>query len=173
MSPPEKEPWVEEKPEQEPWNQKVPLGARLAMGVLRGIGGMADLFAKRNPEKKHSTSISFGFGGPHVVRETYTQDRLFTFRILGAQAVEGKGTAVSGMAVQGEAHVGDTLTCVTTDGRRFSCELNEIQYFASNIPETYTVRAQQGVQRPPFCTLLVSGAGPEDFHPQDKFIIEK
>ena len=81
--------------------------------------------------------------------------------------MEGRGTAVFGMVSHGQVHAGDTVTCVTADGTRFPCVIQEVE---RPIPQGPHIG---GTQPPPFCTLFVTGRGPEEFHPQDKFIIEK
>ena len=163
MTPPDKDPWEE----RDPWEPKVPLGTRLVVGLLRAAGGAADLPGKRGRGRKGSTALSFGFGGPLITRDTCSDERVFTFRILGAQAVEGRGTAVYGMVSHGEVRAGDTVTCVTAGGRRFPCAIREVERPIPTGPHI------SGTQAPPFRTLFVIGRGPEEFHPQDKFIIEK
>lgn len=156
------------RPGEPPEQQKAPLGTRIGLRLLSSVFGFADRAGKKRRNKKRPTVISFGFGGPLVAREICPEERRFTFCILSAASVEGRGTAVSGFWPQGEVHAGDTVTCVAADGRRFPCVIREIEPAAppNTAPGGHSSKA------PPFCTLFVSGHGPEEFHPQDKFIIE-
>ena len=163
MSAPDREPW--EQPD--PREQKPPLKARLAMGVLRAVAGAADLILGRGGKKKGSTTFSYGFGGPLVTRDPDADRRAFTFQVLSVQAAEGRGTAVFGMVSHGLVQAGDTVTCVTAGGERFPCVIQAVERPVPAQPHP------AGTQGPPFCVLYVSDHGPEEFHPQDKFIIEK
>ena len=123
MSAPDREPW--EQPD--PREQKPPLKARLAMGVLRAVAGAADLVLGRGGKKKGSTTFSYGFGGPLVTRDPDADRRAFTFQVLSVQAAEGRGTAVFGMVSHGLVQAGDTVTCVTAGGKRFPCVIQAVE----------------------------------------------
>ena len=161
MSAPDREPWEQKDP------QKPPLGARLAIGVIRAVTGAADLFLGRRGKNKGSTTFSYGFGGPLLQRDPDADKRAFTFRVLSVQGVEGRGTAVFGQIAHGRVQAGDTVWCVTASGRRFPCLIREVERPVPASPHP------AGTPAPPFCVLYVSDRGPEEFHPQDKFIIEK
>ena len=152
--------------------QKVPLGAKLGLGLLNIVGKASGRTGKNKQGKKGSTVISFGFGDPLVTREAYPEERKFTFQILSAAETDSRGVAVFGTVAQGEVHTGDTVTCVTKDGRRFSCVIREIEQAFANASPTDTARAGETAASPPFYTLFVSDHSPEDFHPHGKFIIE-
>ena len=137
------------------------------MGVLRAVAGAADLVLGRGGKKKGSTTFSYGFGGPLVTRDPDADRRAFTFQVLSVQAAEGRGTAVFGMVSHGLVQAGDTVTCVTAGGKRFPCVIQAVERPVPAQPHP------AGTQGPPFCVLYVSDHGPEEFHPQDKFIIEK
>ena len=155
-----------------PEKQKVPLGAKLGLGLLNIIGKASDRAGKNQRGEKRSTVISFGGGLPHVTTEAYPEGRTFTFQILDAATTEGRGTAVLGTVSQGEAHAGDTVTCVTADGQRFPCVIREIEQPFPNAASTDTARPSGTAASPPFYTLFISGHDPEDFRPHGKFIIE-
>lgn len=151
--------------------EKVPLGVKLGFGLLNAVGTVSSKLGKKK-DKKKATVITFGSGGLRMTRDEYTRTRTFTFRIMNAGDAGVRGTAVTGTAALGEVHVGDTVTCVTADGRRFPCVIREIEQLFANPPGADTARASENVQSPPFYVLYVSGHGAEEFHPHDQFIME-
>ncbi|MCI8422944.1 MAG: hypothetical protein HFF50_05370 [Lawsonibacter sp.] len=95
----------------------------------------------------------------------------FSFRIDDIFRIKGHGVVVTGQVTAGTVRAGDQVTCVTTDGQRFPCTIQQIEQ-PSKTPKEF-VQPDRASADGPFggsYAFWVGDRDPRDFHPGDRLI---